>query len=607
METSLLSDLVTYAAQVACVVAAGSVLPLLIHVDVASVRYAYWRMLLALCLALPWLQTRENVSYALTAAVPTISTSTQIASTAVGTLVARPAHFEWLPVIGWILLVGAVLRLARVGVGLWRLRRLRTDGHVAASCEWHEEIQGTVGARAEIRYITSGQPVTFGLWRPVVLLPETLQSQSQEIQQVVLCHELFHVRRGDWMWALAEEIVRAVLWFHPGVWWLISRVRQAREEVVDELTVLATRQRRAYIEALLAFADDSPVVPTAAFARRRHLFRRMMLISKEAVMSSKRVLLSCAAMVAAVLAGSWYAVDTFPLTQVVTAQGRARGGAVVTGSEPGPIEQRAKPITPENPIPRRVFSVTPLYPSDVVDPRPTVIVTARIMVDEQGRVGEVRQVASGTGVFTMHNGAGRNQSLSFNVTPGGVGDTPTFRPSVSFVKSTVDALRQWQYDPPANGPIAFDVTFRFQPDSETELISHGMPGASFEQGTFRKHDFLQTVGGTAGAVAPPDPPAPGAPIRVGGNVALPRKIKHVEPVYPAIAQSARVQGVVIVELVINADGHVGDARVLRSIPLLDQAAIDAVKQWEFEPTRLNGNTVPVIMTATVHFSLPPQQ
>lgn len=321
-------------------------------------------------------------------------------------------------------------------------------------------------------------------------------------------------------------------------------------------------------------------------------------------MSSKRVLLSCAAMVAAVIAGSWYAVETFPLTQVVTAQGRA-GGAVVTGSEPGPLEQRAKPITPENPIPRRVFSVTPLYPSDVVDPRPTVIVTARITVDEQGRVGEVHHVASGTGVFTMQNG-GRNQSFSFNVTPGGVGDTATFRPSVSFVKSTVDALRQWQYDPPANGPIAFDVTFRFHPDSETELISHGMAGARFEQGTFSTQDFLHTVGGRAGAVAPPDPPAPGAPIRVGGNVALPRKIKNVEPIYPPIAQSARVQGVVIMEIVIDASGHVGDVRVLRSIPLLDQAAIDAVKQWEFEPIRLNGNAVPVIMTATVQFSLASQ-
>ena len=70
---------------------------------------------------------------------------------------------------------------------------------------------------------------------------------------------------------------------------------------------------------------------------------------------------------------------------------------------------------------------------------------------------------------------------------------------------------------------------------------------------------------------------------------MPQKVKHVAPVYPPIAQSARVQGVVILELIIDRDGRVGYARILRSIPLLDQAAIDAVSQWEFTPTMLNGS------------------
>jgi TonB family protein len=74
-------------------------------------------------------------------------------------------------------------------------------------------------------------------------------------------------------------------------------------------------------------------------------------------------------------------------------------------------------------------------------------------------------------------------------------------------------------------------------------------------------------------------------------------------VYPKIAQSARVQGVVILEATIGPDGSVQDAKVLRSIPLLDQAAVDAVKQWQFAPTLLNGAPVPVIMTVTVNFTL----
>jgi protein TonB len=92
-------------------------------------------------------------------------------------------------------------------------------------------------------------------------------------------------------------------------------------------------------------------------------------------------------------------------------------------------------------------------------------------------------------------------------------------------------------------------------------------------------------------------------VRVGGAIRQPRKITDVRPVYPAIARSARVQGVVIVETTIDPAGNVGDVRVLRSIPLLDQAAVDAVKQWQFEPTLMNGAAVPVIMTATVNFTL----
>ncbi len=114
------------------------------------------------------------------------------------------------------------------------------------------------------------------------------------------------------------------------------------------------------------------------------------------------------------------------------------------------------------------------------------------------------------------------------------------------------------------------------------------------------------VGGVVGGLPeapPPPPPPPQAPVRVGGNIKPPVKTKDVKPVYPAIAQSARVQGVVIIEATIGPSGKVQDARVLRSIPLLDQAALDAVRQWEFTPTLLNGVPVPVIMTVTVNFTL----
>jgi protein TonB len=116
-----------------------------------------------------------------------------------------------------------------------------------------------------------------------------------------------------------------------------------------------------------------------------------------------------------------------------------------------------------------------------------------------------------------------------------------------------------------------------------------------------------TPGGIGETTAPPPPPpAPGpadAPIRVGGNIRPPTKIKDARPLYPSIAQAARVEGMVIIETTIGPTGRVLDARVIKSIPLLDDAALEAVRQWEFTPTLLNGSPVPVVLTVTVSFKL----
>jgi TonB family protein len=97
--------------------------------------------------------------------------------------------------------------------------------------------------------------------------------------------------------------------------------------------------------------------------------------------------------------------------------------------------------------------------------------------------------------------------------------------------------------------------------------------------------------------------AAAAAVRVGGQIKQPTKTKDVTPVYPADAQAAKVQGTVIIEATIGTDGKVIDAKILRSVSKLDQAALDAVKQWEYSPTLLNGKPVPVKMTVTVNFKL----
>jgi protein TonB len=91
------------------------------------------------------------------------------------------------------------------------------------------------------------------------------------------------------------------------------------------------------------------------------------------------------------------------------------------------------------------------------------------------------------------------------------------------------------------------------------------------------------------------------PRAIGGELDPPRKTRHVVPAYPELARRTGVGGSVVVECVIDVDGQVSQARVLRGHPLLDGAALEAVRQWRYEPTRLNGVPVPVLLTVTVSF------
>jgi protein TonB len=92
-------------------------------------------------------------------------------------------------------------------------------------------------------------------------------------------------------------------------------------------------------------------------------------------------------------------------------------------------------------------------------------------------------------------------------------------------------------------------------------------------------------------------------VRVGGAIKEPKKIKDVKPAYPEDAKNAGIQGIIILESVIGTDGSVQEAKVLRSVPQLDKAALDAVVQWRYTPTLLNGEPVELIMTVTVTFTL----
>jgi protein TonB len=333
----------------------------------------------------------------------------------------------------------------------------------------------------------------------------------------------------------------------------------------------------------MAFADETSLAPVAAFGGRRQLFHRIVMLSKEGVMSSRRLVITCAVVAAALAAGTWQAVGAFPLTAEPQ---------VVRQEKPGPLEQRANPITPENPIPRRVNFEAPAFPAEAEAAGARGSVTLLITLDELGRVMEARRVeldvttTSPSAAMRLTEPSPGEQRFLIN---GDQYGSDRVRAVIdSFEAEATRAVGQWRYEPPAKGPISFPVTVHFSA-ADTRAEQWVAPA--------RRTTYTSGRGGGRGREVAPD----GA-IRVGGNIKSPAKVYDVRPVYPDIAKAARVSGVVILEVRVAPDGTVEDAMVLRSIPLLDQAAIDAVRQWRFTPTLLNGQPVPVMLTVTVNFT-----
>jgi protein TonB len=143
-----------------------------------------------------------------------------------------------------------------------------------------------------------------------------------------------------------------------------------------------------------------------------------------------------------------------------------------------------------------------------------------------------------------------------------------------FITAAVDAVRRTRYASPSAAPAVFTTIVHFT-RGDAVAATRTVPS-------------VQRVS-AAGA------------IKVGA-IKPPVKVKDVRPVYPVGARDAGIQGVVILEVRVEADGRVGSAGVVRSVPELDQAALDAVYQWEFRPTLLNGAPVPVIMMITIQFT-----
>ena len=273
-------NFLAYAAQVTIIVVLCAGLPRLLRLRSPAVQYVFWRALLVVCLALPIVQpwqpgvmtfvpAPDHGPHTLSAAPPAPHTPAP----------ARPfPTFDWVAAARIVIVGGIVARLVWLGLGMLRLRRMRRRATDAAA--GFEDLQEAIGATVPILWSSDVRhPVTFGVLEPVILLPVALKAADAPAQRAVVAHELHHAKRRDWGWVVAEEVIRSAFWFHPAIWWLVSRIQLARETVVDELSILVTNARRTYLDTLLAFADDTGFASSPAFSARRHLFHRVMLLS----------------------------------------------------------------------------------------------------------------------------------------------------------------------------------------------------------------------------------------------------------------------------------------------------------------------------------------
>jgi beta-lactamase regulating signal transducer with metallopeptidase domain len=334
------SNLVAWSAQVALLGLIAGLLLRVFPIRHPRVLLAFCRGLLVLTLALPILQPWHRLAREMP--LPTSANTFTFRSTGPTNDVAYwrfPDMGALAKGVGIVLVGGMVLRFVLLGLGLIRLRRLRLASAPVtsqdASAATLDQMLALVGVKAEFRLSASvDSPVTYGLKNPVVLLPESFLGTDARLQSVIACHELLHARRRDWPQHLVEEIVRAVFWFHPAILWLISRIRIAREQLVDLEVVRVTNARKAYLQALLEFTRRgarTAAVPAPPFLTQHQLVERVSLISKEVHMSRRRLFVSLGVISCCLFIVVGLSAWSFPLKRAARQSDSAASNVITPG------------------------------------------------------------------------------------------------------------------------------------------------------------------------------------------------------------------------------------------------------------------------------------
>ena len=320
--TTALWSITAYAVQLTALTAVALAATSLLRIRAPRAHLRFWQAVFVMALLVPLVQPRASSAPTLGALIQGTGLETIVRANVTPVTPGR-ADLDITTVIIVILSVGIVARLAWLLIGMLRLRTIVARATPAASLtSMTRELTTALNVRAEVRMTDDlAGPATVGARRPIVLLPPSVLGLSAAVQRAILCHELIHVQRRDWLNTIAEEIWCAVLWFHPVARVIASRVSLAREMVVDEATLRTTCDRRSYAEALLAFSNPQPhMIGVTPLIGRRTLSQRISLIAQEGSMSRRHALSAAVVALTATVLMTAAAVDRFPMFVTLSAQ-----------------------------------------------------------------------------------------------------------------------------------------------------------------------------------------------------------------------------------------------------------------------------------------------
>ena len=198
----------------------------------------------------------------------------------------------WLPAVVFVWFAGVALFALRPLASWYTVRRLRTVGVSPVAASLRDTLDRTAKKLALTRAVTILQstliktPVVIGYFRPLILLPLCIVTGLPESQlELILAHELAHIRRHDYLINLLQTLIETLFFYHPAVWWLSRRIRHERENCCDDIALSLTANRADYGRALLAIEElraDAPVLSVAPPAADRCLVASIRRIAETA-------------------------------------------------------------------------------------------------------------------------------------------------------------------------------------------------------------------------------------------------------------------------------------------------------------------------------------